>query len=361
MLTDERARYLLGLCNGDYIVADNMVSSLPSDSMGRDITIILEERIYASSQHKWFGSQRLSNLLETGIDAANRCIDIDHRDGGKKSGDSQEQLSDAVKALNLIASYLAAEDCFHEVLWSDWRLRKVEDEWHLIPSDLSAEKAWEACYRRFSDIQAQTMSYVQHFWRTNAQLRQNWLLQTGGTPTFSLAQHGSVISVKYAGRAEPSRLPLNFFLEATVHEFYYQPLIREPLSALNSCCLLDALKVFTLLGEISMQVMEGISDKSAIYSIEETTKFCPILLASPLASAISEATDLKKKDVLRILKILTWRQRKSLWFHPLIELETPKGTGYAFAALPLADPNIYWIVDYWLANYGVAMEQRVVC
>lgn len=70
------------------------------------------------------------------------------------------------------------------------------------------------------------------------------------------------------------------------------------------------------------------------------------------------STGYSKPVIKEILKLLSWSKGKSLFFHPLLEIDTDKGKGYLIVLLPPIAINVYRFLDYWIDQFKLTNDIR---
>ncbi len=359
----ELASCLLAVSNGDFASGMSKANSL--SMTGEGLTILFaDELIHKSFGQELFGSAKFSSVIETGIDAIEACLRFYQR---KKTvpTDEKDLLRATVKMLNLSGAYQATVDVFYLALWMGWHVESQKDAWLINPPDLSKERIWEASYRRFLDLLAQRTMVATVLWKEDERVRAAWLKSTNGSPVFHLSKRRNHVRVNYRGRNKiPAKVPPNQFVqELMAREAYYAPLLNEPLPALNGRCVLDLLKVQFILSAIAERMMEAFPKHYEIHTPSKAAAiFCPSILRDTLVSSVAQAMGGKKELAAYLLEALTWSPMKgtpkSLWFQPLLSIDTEAGPGILLALVPLVVPNIYRNVDFWLTEFGLPLERR---
>ena len=348
------AQYAVGLCNRDLAVFRAM--SLV-DEQGQVTTLYMDEQLHHAIDQDLLGSGKISDLIESSVDAADRMMAWIGKKGDLPSNKTT-QLADLIRGMNYVVAYQMAEDCFHQALWLDWRVVELADRWLVYPTDLETERRWEASWRRYSDLLSQTAILGLDVWRQDPQGGLIRYRDTGGVREIALEEKDGLVDVHCAGWIVPERPPRMLEYEYVANEAYYEPLVREPLPSLADRSVLDLLRCLAILGEVAEKVLDSVPSHLKVEDLSDSAKFCPIVLHRTLSSAIREITDCSRDEANALLKAFVWKAGKSFWFQPLVKVSTEKGPGYLFVMLPLTAPNVYRMIDYWLANFGLPMERR---
>lgn len=351
-----RAQYLLALCNRDLAILRNKTKSLLSDKQaGAHSTLSLDEDIFQSVDQKLYGSGKASALVEGAVDAIH--LALIHKNPNATLSSPYDKLTDLGRAVNYAIAYQITEGFFYRAVWLEWRVVKVEDHWKIFPNDRDAAKLWEASWLRFEQLLGELSALAFDKWNNDSALRRKWLMETQGTPKFTIQKRYNSVRIKYTGKARQPTAN-DFINENVINQAYYTPFLEEPLPLLNGQCMLDLLEILTLLGTIVEKVLDTFSENDTVKKIEEIATYCPLISLKNLISSISQATGMEKKNIHTILEALTWSRGKELWFHPLIQINVKGGPALLFTALPLTSPNLYRFIDYWLLNLGLTVERR---
>lgn len=350
----EFTRYAIGLCNHDFAT---FLKKQPVDDKGQYITLVADEQILRLFDQNLYGSGKASDLIESSLDAVDRILSSPPRTN--QSGFHRKpELIHLAQSLNTAVVYQMAEDIFYQTLWLDWRIQQHEKAWFVCPEDAETEQRWEASWRRFAELRIQEQGMLLDTWKTDGVMRTTWYQRSGGVSIFGLEKRAGLLDVHHIGRAMPENPPTMLQHQTTAFEAYYRPLIEDPLPLLNGHSVLNILTALAALGDIAEVIMKSFPVQEPIEILAHTIPFSPIVLHRSLVAALGEACDMEKQSTDLFLKEFTWREGKSLWFHPLVKVSTGKGPGYLFAILPLVAPSIYRVVDYWLSTLNLPISRR---
>lgn len=356
----ERAELFIGAANHVFYSV-SYLSSLRAETeidSSEEIWVSgIPERIMEEVELPRYGSAKATDLVETAVDDAERCMK--HSQSRTSPGVMiDDALSESGRAMSLVGAYQSIEFIFHRSLWLDWRFHEMDDYWLFSPSDVDTEKRWEASLRRFDSLGIQATIQLQQAFTENEAIRIAWLHNSGPLPHFTIREENEWMTVEHAGSTVPAKLPWRLLSQVSAQEFYYTPLLNEPLSILSGKTVNDLLGILNILGAIAEKVIEVFPADDQVFGITELHKFSPIFSHKHLLDAITSATTWSSKEINRFLKVLTWNEHRSLWFHPLVRITTKKGPAYLFTLLPLISPHLYRVIDYWLSEFGLPIEKR---
>lgn len=355
-------RYSTAICNRDFAIASEKLIEV-ADNLPIVAPQFIDEMASDLFEQEFYGAQTLSGRLESGVDATELCL-LFHKNkiGKKEYVVAGRHLKHMAYVLNFGVFYQAASDFFYQAVYNNWYIRKENGVSFVVPKDIESEKKWAASFRRFNSHIGEFSMNVQGLWSDGSGLKSSWFNTTGGIPVFKIRKSSNYIHIKFEGRdpTPPASPPKSFINELIAREFYYEPLLQEPLPKLNNHTVLDLLKLQFLLMSVAEQVMLQFPSHYKRTKPNDLRKFSPTIDYSSLVSSFAEAMNFDPEDISILIDTLT-RNRKppnSIWHHPLIPIETNKGRGLLFVLLPILEANIYRNVDYWLSKLGLPLEKR---
>lgn len=327
------------------------------DKDGNVFALSFDDQFARSSNQLVFGSGKLSDHIESGLDFVERCLNSPPPQ--KQNQSTDRDLLDDLQRLNILGSaYEFGEFIFLRALWLGWQLVEDKSSWLFVPADIDRERFWEASLRRASNRLIENQVLISDIWATAPAALRSWPRDSGGVPHFIIREKKDVILLDFQQRRNPSSPPSFLVNDFIVRSDYYTLLLDEPMPNLNDKCLRDVLDLFFTLSLVSDEIVNRLPVDGAAIELDDLNRFCPAIQHKSLVEAFSQATDLRTQDIKAILKALTWSAGKSLWFHPLVRTGSKMGPVYYLALLPLQAPNIHWCIEYWLTEFGLTLERR---
>lgn len=145
------ARYSLAFCNHDFVLARKKTRQVFA-TMDAVPMVFADEILHRAAGQDLVGVRRISDLLSSGVDAAELCMQM-VKDSRKSKGELD--ISELARALYFAVLYKGTEDVFYRCLWLDWHIHRIGDSWVIVPTALEDDIQWEASYRRFEQLIAE--------------------------------------------------------------------------------------------------------------------------------------------------------------------------------------------------------------
>lgn len=354
------ARKMFAFVNSDTKQIMSRLENVESNSELKPLSSF-DEVTYQTLNEKLWGSQKASSILDTSIDSAELCLRF--ASGITKRGKVKDVVidTDFVKALNYAAYYMAIEDAFYEVLWLDWSLKENDEYWELSPKDFEKEAILAAALKRHEELLYQTITSARELWHHNRLLARLGIPNSNSSSLYNVIGKDNKLFVHLVGKTTEDEPPRTFLFHSWVAQLYYSPLVNAQLDLLERLSISNLLDVFVELRSIAQIVFENLplSKKGELNSDSFSDVYCPLLQRASVIRAISQSLELDEHKVSRLVDAITWSTEKSsVYFHPVISMNTPDGLYIFFVFHPILSINPYWLVDYWLSNFGLSMKWR---